>query len=71
MAKATTESYADQQKELNRQIAENDFSHIYMICGPQDYLRSQNAEKLQQAISQAANEIEERTGIEMTGNAVD
>ena len=50
MAKKNDNNYTEQQKELNRQIAEEKFSHIYMICGPQDYLRSQNAGKLRKAI---------------------
>ncbi len=43
-------NYSEQQKELNRQIKERDFGRIYLICGEQDYLRTQNRDKLRAAV---------------------
>ncbi len=43
-------SFTELQSELNRQIREADFSHVYLLYGEQDYLRLQNRDKLRQAI---------------------
>ena len=42
--------YRDYAAELSRQIKEQDFASVYLICGAQDYLRASNVKRLQAAI---------------------
>jgi len=46
MAGKSSANYAEQQKALNLQIKNQQFSGIYLLSGQQDYLRVQNRDKL-------------------------
>lgn len=50
-------SYTEVHKELERQIREQDFKKVYMICGEQDYLRTQNRNLLSDAILGGGDEM--------------
>lgn len=57
ISKKQTVPTMELQKELNRQIREKDFRRVYMICGDQDYLRTQNKEKLSNAALGGGDEM--------------
>ena len=50
MPKKGQTPYRDYEAELARQIREQDFKPVYLICGEQDFLRTQNVKRLQAAI---------------------
>lgn len=50
MAKKTQPDYGEYERELLRQIGAQEFRPVYLVCGDQDYLRSQNVKRLQKAI---------------------
>ena len=49
-AKQGKSDFAAKQRQLNEQLAQQDFRSIYLICGEQSYLRLQNKEKLVKAL---------------------
>lgn len=55
MARKKENNYSDLQNELNRQIREKDLGNLYLICGDQDYLRTQNRDKLKEALLDGAD----------------
>ena len=50
MPKKVQTPYREYEAELDRQIREQDFKPVYLVCGEQDFLRTQNVRKLQAAI---------------------
>lgn len=44
-------SFTELHNELERQIREQDFRRVYMICGGQDYLRSRFRDELRNAVT--------------------
>lgn len=50
MPKKPQPTYRQIESELNRQIAQQDFRHATLVCGEQDYLRTENTHRLQRAI---------------------
>lgn len=49
-AKANKEDFMQQQKALNRELGEGIFRTVYLICGNQAYLRTQNRDRLRNAL---------------------
>ena len=50
MPKKVQTPYREYEAELARQIREQDFKPVYLVCGEQDFLRTQNVKRLQVAI---------------------
>ncbi|MCH4034506.1 MAG: DNA polymerase III subunit delta [Lachnospiraceae bacterium] len=50
MAKKQESGLREAQEELNRQIKEQAFQRVYLLCGEQAYLRTQNRDKLREAV---------------------
>lgn len=50
MAKKPQSGLREAQEELNRQIKEQDFKRVYLLMGEQGYLRTQNRDKLRNAV---------------------